>query len=51
MATLPNLNLDTGIPANIDAEMTIPGAILPHNPLAAQILEIVSAAFEKDKAM
>ncbi len=39
MATLPNLNLDTGLPANIDAEKTILGAILLDNAAHSEAAE------------
>ncbi len=39
MATLPNLALDSGLPANIDAEKTILGAILLDNAAHAEAAE------------
>jgi replicative DNA helicase len=36
MATIPNLALDTGLPANVDAERTILGAILLDNAAHAE---------------
>jgi replicative DNA helicase len=39
MATLPNLSLDTGLPANIDAEKTILGAILLDNAAHSEAAE------------
>ena len=43
MATLPNLNLDTGLPANIDAEKTILGAILLDNAAHSEAAEKLEA--------
>jgi replicative DNA helicase len=43
MATLPNLNLDTGLPANIDAEKTILGAILLDNAAHSEAAEKLDA--------
>jgi replicative DNA helicase len=39
MATIPNLALDTGLPANVDAEKTILGAILLDNAAHAEAAE------------
>ena len=39
MATIPNLSLDTGLPANIDAEKTILGAILLDNAAHSEAAE------------
>ena len=39
MATIPDLRLDTGLPANIDAEKTILGAILLDNAAHAEAAE------------
>src|SRR6202050_2066292 len=39
MATLPNLALDAGLPANVDAEKTILGAILLDNAAHAEAAE------------
>jgi replicative DNA helicase len=39
MATLPNLAFDTGLPANVDAEKTILGAILLDNAAHAEAAE------------
>jgi replicative DNA helicase len=39
MATIPNLALDTGLPANVDAERTILGAILLDNAAHAEAAE------------
>ncbi len=39
MATLPNLAFDTGLPANVDAEKTILGAILLDNAAHAEAKE------------
>jgi replicative DNA helicase len=39
MATIPNLSLDTGLPANVDAEKTILGAILLDNAAHAEAAE------------
>src|ERR1700683_2994825 len=43
MATLPNLALDAGLPANIDAEKTILGAILLDNTAHAEVAEALKA--------
>jgi replicative DNA helicase len=43
MATLPNLALDTGLPANVDAEKTILGAILLDNAAHAEVAEKIDA--------
>ena len=42
MATLPNLAFDTGLPANVDAEKTILGAILLDNAAHAEAAEKIS---------
>jgi replicative DNA helicase len=39
MATIPNLALDTGLPANLDAERTILGAILLDNAAHSEAAE------------
>jgi replicative DNA helicase len=39
MATLPNLAFDTGLPANVEAEKTILGAILLDNAAHAEAKE------------
>src|SRR6202051_2322202 len=39
MATIPNLALDTGLPANVDAEKTILGAILLDNAAHSEAAE------------
>jgi replicative DNA helicase len=39
MATLPNLAFDAGLPANVDAEKTILGAILLDNAAHAEAAE------------
>ena len=39
MATVPDLTLDTGLPANLDAEKTILGAILLDNAAHAEAAE------------
>ena len=39
MATIPNLALDTGLPANVDAERTILGAILLDNAAHSEAAE------------
>ncbi|MGA8043327.1 MAG: replicative DNA helicase [Terracidiphilus sp.] len=39
MATIPNLTLDAGLPANVDAERTILGAILLDNAAHAEAAE------------
>jgi replicative DNA helicase len=41
MATMPDLTLDTGLPANVDAEKTILGAILLDNAAHAEAAEHV----------
>ncbi len=43
MATLPDLRLDTGLPANIDAEKTILGAILLDNSAHSEAAEKLEA--------
>jgi replicative DNA helicase len=43
MATVPDLALDTGMPANIDAEKTILGAILLDNAAHAEAAEKIDA--------
>ncbi len=43
MATLPNFALDTGLPANVDAEKTILGAILLDNAAHAEAAEKLEA--------
>src|ERR1700677_4533423 len=43
MATLPNLALDAGLPANVDAEKTILGAILLDNAAHAEAAEKIEA--------
>jgi replicative DNA helicase len=43
MATLPNPALDTGLPANVDAEKTILGAILLDNAAHAEAAEKIEA--------
>ncbi|MGB7546397.1 MAG: replicative DNA helicase [Terracidiphilus sp.] len=43
MATIPNLILDTGLPANIDAEKTILGAILLDNAAHSEAAEKLEA--------
>jgi replicative DNA helicase len=43
MATIPNLTLDTGLPANIDAEKTILGAILLDNTAHSEAAEKINA--------
>ena len=42
MATLPNLAFDSGLPANVDAEKTILGAILLDNAAHAEAAEKLS---------
>jgi replicative DNA helicase len=42
MATIPDLSLDTGLPANLDAERTILGAILLENAAHAEAAEHIS---------
>ena len=42
MATLPNPAFDTGLPANVDAERTILGAILLDNAAHAEAAEKLS---------
>jgi len=39
MATIPNLALDSGLPASVDAEKTILGAILLDNAAHAEAAE------------
>src|ERR1700678_3052742 len=41
MATIPDLTLETGLPANIDAEKTILGAILLENAAHAEAAEFL----------
>jgi replicative DNA helicase len=49
MATIPDLRLDTGLPANVDAEKTILGAILLDNAAHAEAAEkIVPDDFSLD---
>jgi replicative DNA helicase len=43
MATIPNLAFDTGLPANVDAEKTILGAILLDNAAHAEAAEKLEA--------
>ena len=43
MATLPNLAFDSGLPANVDAEKTILGAILLDNAAHAEAAEKIEA--------
>jgi len=43
MAAIPNLTLDTGLPANIDAEKTILGAILLDNSAHSEAAEKIDA--------
>ncbi|MGB7266931.1 MAG: replicative DNA helicase [Terracidiphilus sp.] len=43
MATLPDLTLEAGLPANVDAEKTILGAILLDNAAHAEAAEILKA--------
>jgi replicative DNA helicase len=43
MATIPNLTVDTGLPANIDAEKTILGAILLDNAAHSEAAEKIDA--------
>ncbi|MGB6193718.1 MAG: replicative DNA helicase, partial [Terracidiphilus sp.] len=43
MATIPNLSLDSGLPANIDAERTILGAILLDNAAHSEAAEKLEA--------
>ncbi len=43
MATVPDLTLEAGLPANIDAEKTILGAILLDNTAHAEAAEILKA--------
>ena len=43
MATIPNLTLDAGLPANLDAERTILGAILLDNAAHAEAAERLEA--------
>ncbi len=42
MATVPNLTLDTGLPANLDAEKTILGAILLDNAAHSEAAEHIT---------
>ena len=42
MATIPNLSLDTGLPANVDAEKTILGAILLDNAAHSEAAEKIT---------
>ena len=41
MATIPDLTLETGLPANLDAEKTILGAILLENAAHAEAAEFL----------
>jgi replicative DNA helicase len=41
MATIPDLTLDAGLPANLDAEKTILGAILLDNAAHAEAAEVI----------
>jgi replicative DNA helicase len=41
MATVPDLTLDAGLPANVDAEKTILGAILLDNAAHAEAAEVI----------
>jgi len=43
MVAIPNLTLDTGLPANIDAEKTILGAILLDNTAHSEAAEKIDA--------
>ena len=43
MAAIPNLTLDTGLPANVDAEKTILGAILLDNAAHSEAAEKIDA--------
>jgi replicative DNA helicase len=43
MATVPDLNLDAGLPANLDAEKTILGAILLDNAAHAEAAEHIKS--------
>ena len=43
MATIPDLTLDAGLPANIDAEKTILGAILLDNAAHAEAAEVLKS--------
>ncbi len=43
MATIPDLRLDTGLPANLDAEKTILGAILLDNAAHAEAAEHIKS--------
>jgi replicative DNA helicase len=43
MATVPNLTLDAGLPANLDAEKTILGAILLDNAAHAEAAQVIKA--------
>ncbi len=42
MATIPDLTLDAGLPANLDAEKTILGAILLDNAAHAEAAEALN---------
>ncbi len=42
MATIPDLRLDAGLPANVDAEKTILGAILLDNAAHAEAAEHIN---------
>src|SRR5208282_5346865 len=42
MATVPDLTLDAGLPANLDAEKTILGAILLDNAFHAEAAEVLT---------
>jgi replicative DNA helicase len=43
MATVPDLTLDSGLPANVDAEKTILGAILLDNAAHSEAAEVLEA--------
>ena len=43
MATVPDITLDAGLPANIDAEKTILGAILLDNAAHSEAAEKIEA--------
>ena len=43
MATVPDLTLEAGLPANLDAEKTILGAILLDNAAHAEAAESLKA--------
>ena len=43
MATIPDLTLDAGLPANVDAEKTILGAILLDNAAHSEAAEKLDA--------